>query len=954
MLKQFFKPKWQHPDLNVRKQALEALAATEVDILQSVAREDQDVALRCLAVQKLADVQLLQELSQDADFHAAVRQAAADRFQQLLTGQQKDQSPPLEQRLQWIESLQDTEMLAYFALNAKESALRQAALQKLNNEALFAEVAQNDRDAHIRLWAVEKVAQIELIAQVAKGSRSRDKRIYRLAKEKLDAWHKTQERPLQIAADRDELCKRLDWLIKIGDWEHDTEFNKLQETWQEISEEVVTFNPEQQSISDKGTVAHFADLTQRAQTAREEYRNALQVHAELRREKQNFLHDLEALWQEVEKLEEISTEQSQSLEEKAQQLLDNFKSAGHLPETEEHRLTEAFSEKHKAIHRHLKTLLQYQNIATALTKVIHKAERLLKETFIRKDVLEKLQEQRKAIEQPENLTAALETLEENFHTILEQLQERWQQQQLQQKEHQQEIKKSLETLEQTLENGELQKAISLEEKVQELLKQLGDLPKNKRATFESRLHACTSKINELRGWQRWGNHQERQILCEQMEALIGIKADPEELARRVREAQTTWKKLNDGNSDHGLWERFNAACRKVYEPCQAYFAAKADERKQNMAAKETVCQQLETLLQQTDWKNPQLDWKNVYRQVKELQKAWFATGPTDRKLKKTVNTRFESTMATVENHLNQERKNNLQQRQTLVEQVKAMLEKEEVQYAINEVKKIQKQWQITVPSGRKEENQLWKQFRETCDAVFDRRNQARDEQEQQLQTNLVEKVALCEKLETLAKEASQPAQLSAELKKATQAWQSIGQVPKKSLQSIETRFQNAKRLIEENIQHWQANQQVAQLDILAQKAAICEQVEKSELPIDDAKSQWNSLPTISHIPTEQSISKRFQKACDGKAISAIDSAQLHRWCVNLEWLAGIESPAEDKTIRMALQVERLSQAINDPSIKSVSRTAQAENIIRNWYLVRAIRDPILVERFQKAKTAIFK
>ena len=103
-----------------------------------------------------------------------------------------------------------------------------------------------------------------------------------------------------------------------------------------------------------------------------------------------------------------------------------------------------------------------------------------------------------------------------------------------------------------------------------------------------------------------------------------------------------------------------------------------------------------------------------------------------------------------------------------------------------------------------------------------------------------------------------------------------------------------------------------------------------------------------------SISKRFQKACDGKAISAIDSKQLHRWCVNLEWLAGIESPSEDKAIRMALQVERLSQAINDPSIKSVSRTAQAESIIRNWYLVRADRDPALIERFQKAKLAIFK
>lgn len=953
MLSKLFKPKWQHPDLTVRKQALEALAATEVDILQSVAREDQDIGLRCLAVQKLADVQLLQEISQNNDFHADVRQAAADRFQQLLTGQQKDHSPPLEQRLQWIESLQDIEMLEYFALNAKEAALRQAALQKLNNEALFAEVAQNDRDAHIRLWAIEKVEQMDLIAQIAKGSRSRDKRIYRLAKEKLDAWHKTQERPLQIAAEREDLCKRLDWLIKIGDWEHDTELSRLQETWNKLDEEVVIFNPEQQSISDKGTVTQFAELLQKANTVRSEHQHALQAHADLRREKQGFLRDLDALWQEVEKFEELTADQSHITEEKAQQLQENFKAVGHLPETEERRLTEAFVEKHKAIRKHLKTLLHSQSIASALQKVIQKAEKLLKETFIRKDAFDKLQEQRKAIEQPENLTPALENLEENFQTLLEQLQERLQQQQAKQKKHQQEIKTLLETLEQTLEAGELQKAIILEEKAHALLKQLSDLPKNKRAQFESRLHTCTIKINDLRGWQRWGNHQERQILCEHMEALIGIKADPEELARRVREAQTTWKKLNDGNSDHGLWERFNSACRKVYEPCQAYFASKADERKQNMAAKETVCAKLETLLKETDWTNRQLDWKAAYRQVKELQKAWFATGPTDRKLKKTVNVRFESTMKTLEDYLTQERQSNLQQRQTLVEQVRAILEKEDLKQAISEVKKLQEQWQITVPSGRKEENQLWKAFREACDAVFARRNQARNEQEQQLQANLIEKNALCEKLETLAKD-SQNVSLIAELKKTDQAWQTMGQVPKKAVQSIEDRFKNAKRLAEEAHKNLQVNQQVAQLNLLAQKANLCEQVEMAQLSSDDAKEQWNILTTITHIPTEQSIAKRFQKACEGKAISPIDSKQLHRWCVNLEWLAGIDSPAEDKSIRMALQVERLSQAINDPSTKSVSRTAQAENIIRNWYLARAERDTALIERFQKAKAAIFK
>jgi type I restriction enzyme R subunit len=80
-----------------------------------------------------------------------------------------------------------------------------------------------------------------------------------------------------------------------------------------------------------------------------------------------------------------------------------------------------------------------------------------------------------------------------------------------------------------------------------LLRQLGSLPKPRLAPLEQRLHAASAKIRQLRGWQHWGNQLERENLCKEMEALIGLAADPEEIARQVRAAQAEWKRLSEND-----------------------------------------------------------------------------------------------------------------------------------------------------------------------------------------------------------------------------------------------------------------------------------------------------------------------------------------------------------------------------------------------------------------------
>ena len=127
ILSRFFKPKWQHPNPQTRKQALQALVA-EDPVLAAVARQDSDPEVRRAALARLAEPGLLRErAAQDAD--GGVREFAAIRLRELLAGKVPD-SPPLPARLAALQAL-DAATLEHLAVQGKEPELRLAVLARV-------------------------------------------------------------------------------------------------------------------------------------------------------------------------------------------------------------------------------------------------------------------------------------------------------------------------------------------------------------------------------------------------------------------------------------------------------------------------------------------------------------------------------------------------------------------------------------------------------------------------------------------------------------------------------------------------------------------------------------------------------------------------------------------------------------------------------------------------------
>ncbi len=477
----------------------------------------------------------------------------------------------------------------------------------------------------------------------------------------------------------------------------------------------------------------------------------------------------------------------------------------------------------------------------------------------------------------------------------------------------------------------------------------------------------------------------REHLCLQMEKISEREmADPENTAKMIRQAHNIWKDLGSQGHTQALWERFNNACQAAYEPCREFFNLKAREREQNLFEKQSICERLELFTEETNWEAA--DWKNVYRFIREADKEWRNVGTTNRKVKKGLQQRFQAIMKVLETYLDEERQKNCHYRLNLMFGVDAVAAKlkafmakandldnkkqidSKINEAIEEIKKLQNQWQVTVPRSRRVEREFWNTFRSSCDIVFNYRKDQQEAHKKELQAYLKSKIALCEQVEAFAdldEEAiktapTQVKKIRTEWNAIKADWHKISQTTQrrkaKANEAIEDRFEKACQEIEKLFQSQLFTERREQLNLLKNKAALCVQLEhKAPISLSEIQTTWTGYDKLEDAELEAAIEQRFQQACAGKPNVSENALKLKdKMCVRMEMLAGIDSPAESSETRLAYQVERLSATFHGEEIKSVEPQIEAEEIERRWYLTAAPPSVLrLEERFSKASEAFY-
>ncbi len=981
MIRNLFKikPKWQHKDPAVRRPAIQALTAGNLEELRQILREEAHPDLRRLAVQTLCDLPTLAHALAE-DSHAGVRDLALARFRKLLAGQcEPAEAPhltPEAERLRLLQQSPRAEIAEFVALHAAERAMREAALPLVQRQEILAQVALSDKLAAIRQAAAERLSQREALERVFRESRKRDKQVNRLAKERLDALQAAEQRPLQADAEAERLCARVAALGRSQQWEQDdATLAYLHQQWTRLLQ------------SDGEWVT--AGRRERYASARELY---LAAAAEYHRDKQTQQHAAAAV-------ERIAADHQHTLGQ-LEALQQDLKQAGEAPaET----LITAFRERLLALHeawdalealpaRHLGPLQgRYDALSDALgarlqlqaqrrgalgvsEEMADRLRRLLDNgrLFNEKEAQELLGKlSRKAASLPED--GSRQRMQKAEQELTAHLERRLQQQRRQRADKLAQLPPWLDAFEAALDEDDSKQASALHGKIQKGINLLSAAAKQEPGAreLERRFKQLLPRFHELCQWRDWAVVNERERLCKEMQDLVGLAVHPTTLAEQIQQLQQEWKHLDSTRAaaPKAIWERFRAASDQAYEPVRAFKQEEAAERERNRHTRAEFIAAQRRYLDDLDWSH--VDWKELVKKQRDIRNDWQNLGRVDRKPWRALIKQYGTLMDRFEERLNPERKRCLQDRRNLIARVQALAASDDIPQAIEETKRLQQQWKVTVPADRKAENRLWADFRAACDAVFEHRREAGQARSREERQNLETKQRLCAGIEALQTAALDDlSEARQQLHELQEQWQQAGPVPKRDVSAIEKRYRKALDAFDARKQTLHASKARRDLDRLGEKAALRRRLETLACAgdaeadaITELESQWSALGPLDDGAADQRISDAFAAALSAArgdtearerllAAQAANQAKREELCLHMEILAGIDSPPEAQEARMAYQVERLSEAMHQGKPEPA---AEAQTVAQAWCFTGAGNtgaEQALEERFRRALNAM--
>jgi len=887
--------KWQDAEPEVREQALNGFT-TDAERLAFVANESQ-AALRAKAVTLLTEEASLESLlhSNQDD----VRQQARERLLQRLLPAGAD-----------LNSISDTATLVRIAGLTADNELRIQAISRISDEQQRLTIAMEHAVARVRLASAEGIHDTGRLQQLLDHAQGKDKALYRLAKERL-AEHRAKEQAQTARREAvEQLLSQLRYLNKIGYHpEFNGKFQLLSQQWPDMQADA---SEELRTTIESELRAAAAVLKIHAD---EEVRIAEQqaAAAGAAGEQQKLLNELTGLTEEAISMaaEQLHTQLKQ-LQSRWDEAFRQHKPAAEQARQFENQLQTLFS-LHSAL---LKAAELEADVNAALQKPL--ADDIKALLQVRRDSNQWL----KALQWPQGFAAPqwLEQLKqrrqdaENALAALEQ----------QQQSRLQTVQQQLADMEKAVDEGQLKEAARLNNKIQNGLRQLDDKTS---AHAHRQFRSLQARVQEMRDWAGFATAPKKEQLVEAMEALVDAAIAADLLAEKIHDLQEEWKSLGTAAGDNALWERFQAAGDKAFEPCREYFAQIAQQREKNVGLRETLISELNAY--ETSMKWDEADWKTVQKTLDAARDTFRSYSPVERNEHKRTQDEFRAVCDRIYAHLKDEYDRNVAIKQALVNDAEQVAQAEDLTGAVDQVKALQARWKDVGVMPRSADQKLWKAFRKHCDHVFERLNENREARKAEMNETVGVAEALVEKAQALVKSDAALNEIRHQLSALREEFNAI-QLPRNAHQ----------RLIKA------LNQSEDEL------SSRYDDVKKRE-----QQARWDGLlERIEQLDTDQSV---WEEACAKALPEGYDEVDFDSYrsgnrssdenardiCIQMETLADLESPTADKARRMELQVQRLAEGLG----KGISPEQERQQLVSRWLTAEA--DSELKARFIAALKA---
>jgi len=302
------------------------------------------------------------------------------------------------------------------------------------------------------------------------------------------------------------------------------------------------------------------------------------------------------------------------------------------------------------------------------------------------------------------------------------------------------------------------------------------------------------KINrELQDLDQRRNLEMKLRLCEQAEELM-LDSSISNAFKKLHMLQDKWRETGPVPRDKKdeVWDRFKAACDKVFERRREYEQQFEEKRKVNLDAKTALCEQVEALKSDADAKHK--EWQEITAKLLELQAAWRKIGHAGKQHNDGIWTRFRSACDNLfksKNDFYSRRKHeyaaNLQLKTELCIQAEALQENTDWKSTSEELKRLQEEWKKIGFAGDRQSEKIWKRFRSACDAFFAKKSEHFSSRDKDNEENLVKKNELIARIEAYLPGEDHHASFE-ELKGFQREWNAVGLVPIKKKDEVNARF----------------------------------------------------------------------------------------------------------------------------------------------------------------------
>lgn len=499
--------------------------------------------------------------------------------------------------------------------------------------------------------------------------------------------------------------------------------------------------------------------------------------------------------------------------------------------------------------------------------------------------------------------------------------------------------------------GNTRLASGLRRAVEEKLPSVPNVPPH----LTSQLQQLDEKLNVLQDWRSYAVAPKRIELIEHMEALVGMDESPQALADQIKRLQDEWKVISKGNTDDtdAEWQRFHQAANKAYEPCKEFFAAQAKQREGNLNKRKALLDRLSQFVAAQDWQTT--DWREVARALRESTQQWRNHKQVERAANKPLQARFDELTRELESRLEAESASNAEAKRTLITRAKALLENEDSRQAIDGIKQLQAKWTSIGIVAREDDQKLWAEFRQQCDAVFARRQQQHTEYVSSLGDAKRKAIALCEEAEqVLTLSGPELIEGTKKLSALSELFAAIGELPKADARALQNRFDRALNQCEKAVAA-QRNRDKAQawntvLDagdkIRAYRLAVMQGGDSESAK----QAALTFIEGVAHWPKGALQIVKAELDKPGSSDIAANESALRTLCIRAEILTETATPEADQQLRRNYQLQRLMKGLGQaPSSKQEELNA----MVFEWIAVGATTDAVyaeLLERFSRCRS----